>query len=238
MVLGCGTDHIDSDAREPDADPYCHGDCFGYFECVDGEVWESLHAPVPCDDPAYPYCPKWVDHVCEEGCAVQPLRVDYAYFADPASMCAGAPSKMPGDPCHGSLDCYPPPARVNEYGNLVDTYLYCDWDTNTCVSRNVPWMDNWLASCSAADVFASTGRSGYVFDYKHCWTGVCVFADDPAESCVRQGCSVWCNSDEECPFNSVCDESLVKHDERPGDDRFSGVCKIGPAGDMSLLPCP
>jgi hypothetical protein len=216
-----GASSGDDAGVEPDGDPYCHWDCFGYQECHDGVVTSWEHTPVPCE-----YwegeCPHSTSTPCVEGCRIDTDRIDGAPD-DPSIMCEENRPKHVGDLCADDTDCRPEVATWDDQGNVTNVYLRCDVDAGMCVARDAPVVADWLAtSCGIEpDAFPDSYAYG-VREVDTCSGGVCLFYE--REDCVAQGCTIRCEGDGECPVGAVCDAT---------------VCKPGPPGSIGVdLSCP
>lgn len=208
-------------------DPSCHYDCGGAAWCVGGVVRRSGREPIPCWEWTGA-CPSFDEHTCEEGC-----RTDLTYVVygdDPAGLCEE--SRPRGEPCESHDDCIPRPARVDEDGNVINTYLRCAG--GTCVDDDPPVVAGWLDDCYA-DLSALDPDAWGVVSETTCAAGVCLVAHDTAcAGGFAQGCTITCTGDHECPPGSVC-EMLT--------DLTTGatprVCKPGPPGMLGIgLTCP
>lgn len=220
-AVGCGGGGGgDLPDAAPDADPYCHYDCFGYSACADGIVTTWEHEPVPCE-----YwegeCPHGVSYECERGC-----RTDVGElgpFDDPRELCEEHRPKRVGDPCVDESGCRPEVATWDAEGNVANVYLSCDVALGECVTRDPPVVPDWLAPCG----LELDGQPGYAYgvaETELCGGGVCLYVE--RETCVAQGCTIECAGDGECPPGAVCEPDW-------------GVCKPGPPNRIGVdLVCP
>lgn len=169
------------DSGEPDADPYCHYDCFGYNECSDGVVTTWDHAPVPCEH-WEGECPHSESYTCERGCRADGVSAT-GPFEPPSSMCEEARPKQAGDPCEQETDCDP---QVAEYdpatGTVTNVYLRCDLDLHMCVEREPTVIEDYLAPCG---LVAPLDGPGYSYGFREvdvCSGGLCVYVE--RDTCV------------------------------------------------------
>ncbi len=221
---------------QPDADPYCHYDCFGFIECHDGVVTDWGHTPVPCE-----YwdgqCPIDAQITCAEGCAIEGATVYYDPFYDPSVFCAEHPPAAAGDPCWNDWDCRPDPTTVAADGSITTTYLGCDWSTDQCAEIAPPVIPDLLAPCpNGASGQAGSGHTGYLNGGNGCSGYICLIQDDPAAGCVRQGCSAACVGNQDCPPGTFCDDSLTAWSS--GGTNATAVCRPNPPGPDLSLSCP
>ncbi len=197
-----GSSVPDASDRTGDEDSqYCHWDCFGYHECADGVVTTWDHTPVPCE-----YwtgmCPHYQSYVCERGCRID-ANVLYEPFIQPREMCEEWRPKQLGDPCTQPSDCDPQVATIDSGGSVVNVYLQCDIALGECVARDPPVVADYLAQCGVTAPFGQPDAYEYGFVRTSvCAGGLCLILDDGA--CVMQGCTIACDSDDDCPMGSVC----------------------------------
>ena len=229
----------ESEAPEP-YDPDCHWDCFGHNECHDGVVTTWAHVPVPCE-----YydgeCPHEVSYTCERGCRTDTDTVYEPYYLDPKEMCEEGRPKHAGDPCAVAADCEPQVAEVDGQGHVTNVYLRCDEATGTCVAREPPVVEDWLAPCGIAAPLGSS--EGYEYGFvttDACSGGVCLINEE--ETCVRQGCTIRCDTDDDCPPGSTCQRDYPDWTESLGawtTSTWADVCKPGQPNNTSVgLSCP
>jgi len=239
-------------------DEYCHWDCFGGVQCTAGKVWLLGNGPAPCcryGDP-WPYggivCSTGEPIACEGGsCIVPDARYTdclnaYGRKADTCSVsegtvgtacelprlyCPQGAPKHPGDACASDADCRPAAEGVSR--------LNCDvGGTATCVEEPRP------------DAPASYGTScGFANDAFDPYTGatekvvggpnggddcaLCQVAWN-AGGCLRQGCTMTCVFDEDCPEGSVC-----LCDDAGGRYCAAATDRTTPEGrSAGLAPCP
>ncbi|MBI5487335.1 MAG: hypothetical protein HY905_08385 [Deltaproteobacteria bacterium] len=216
-------------------DPDCHWDCFGHSECHDGVVTTWAHTPVPCEYWTWE-CPHHESYTCERGCRLD-TDVIHDPWIDPSEMCEEWRPKQVGDPCDDPTDCEPQIAAVDDAGNVLNVYLRCDLEADTCVARDPPVVEDYLAQCGVEPSFDGprTGAYGFVRT-DVCSGGVCLVYE--ATTCVTQGCTIRCDSDDDCPMGSVCwFDGRDWTPAGPGSDR--AVCKPGPPGFIGVdLACP
>lgn len=211
----------DASDAAPDADPYCHYDCFGYHECSDGVVTSWDHTPVPCE-----YwegeCPHSVTYECERGCRTDVDSI--GPFEDPRDMCEEFRPKQAGDPCTEEAHCEPQVATIDyQTDTVVNVYLTCDLELGVCVERDPPVVEDYLAQCGLEPPIDGEGYSYGVMNVDTCSGGLCLYVE--GDTCVRQGCTIACDSDDDCPMGSVC-QSLA-------------YCKPGPPNMVGIdLTCP
>jgi hypothetical protein len=152
-------------------------------------------------------------------------------------MCEEWRPKQVGDPCDVPTDCDPQVATVADDGTVTNVYLECDLETGACVARDPPVVEDYLAPCGVEPSFDGdrTGAYGFVRT-DACSGGVCLIYE--TETCVTQGCTIRCDSDDDCPMGSVCWLYAPDHTpEGPGPDR--SVCKPGRPGLIGVdLDCP
>lgn len=223
---GCGSSNNNSTSdagidAAPDADPFCHYDCFGRAECTDGVVKNYLHTPVPCDQ-WEGSCPLLEEYTCERGCRLEGEVVNAADIVS-ADLCEENRAKQLGDPCEDESWCRPEVAVIDTAtGSITTPYLTCDLQTNLCVERPAPVVEDWNAQCGLVPVQISSG----VTQTNACSGGACLFVDDGI--CVRQGCSALCESDGECPVDSYCNHTI---------NGAVSVCSLHPDPYRDLV-CP
>jgi hypothetical protein len=157
-------------------------------------------------------------------------------WIDPRQMCEEWRPKQVGDPCDDPTDCDPQVATVNDAGDVINVYLRCDLETGTCVARDPTVVEGYLAPCGIEAPFGEPPGFAYGFVLTDvCSTGVCLVIED--EMCVRQGCTVACDFDDDCPMGSVCEYFLDWTGRRPAGG--GNVCKPGPPRlDPDDLVCP
>ena len=208
-------------------DPYCHWDCFGYTECQDGQVTEWANTPVPC---AYwtGSCPISERYTCMRGCRSDIVDAFGAPYYRARDLCEENRPKQLGDGCSSEADCLPQVALPNDGGGVTNVYLTCAADAGVCAARPPPTPPaDWLGQCGyGGDTDPSSFAYG-VLGTGNCSSGWCLFVE--RTGCVAQGCTMACDSDDDCPQDSVCWLG-----EGPG-----GVCKPGPQNSIGeLLRCP
>ena len=209
-----GTDAEGSSDAE-DCSPSCHWDCFGGSQCVAGTAWANGFAPRQCchhDDPwpgPGPVCAAY-GRPCQGGACVTPDRRYAAcleLISTPAAHCMGADcrhlllycpegaAKPPGALCGGDADCRPAAEGVPRL--RCDTVM-----TGTCVEdeRPAPPAD-YGAGCglTVGDVPSLDGETAVE-------RGTCSLCQvmRVGDGCLRQGCTVPCSFNEDCPADSIC----------------------------------
>ena len=226
VAIGC---HGDEDEYYP----YCHYDCFSYHECRDGVVTTSGGGPIPCEHWGGS-CPSHQSYVCERGCRVDTDRM-YGPV-EPRDICEEWRPKQVGDPCAEERDCEPQVAEVDEEGTVTNVYLRCDTDLGECVARPAPVApDDYLLECGIRAPYGDPdGWESGVIATDTCAEGVCLFIE--RETCVEQGCTVRCDSDDDCPMGSTCESFRCLTPEFP--PASWGVCFPGWAYRTEVgLPC-
>lgn len=137
-------------------------------------------------------------------------------------MCEENRPKQVGDPCDDESDCEPQVATW-EGTEVTTVYLRCDLEQGTCVSRDPPVVEDWLAACG----LELDSQPGYAYGYMPvaaCTGGVCLYLE--TDECMLQGCTIPCDSDGDCPMGAVCEDGWQ-------------VCKPGPPNNIGLsLSCP
>ncbi len=194
-------------------DPGCHWDCFtSALRCVNGKVYSFAGgAPYPCcksSDPwpgGGPACSVGVVHTCKQGCVKQ---VDQRYRSclDPPSNYAHRPFegahivklacqettfKGAGDACTQHTDCRPAAGADR---------LECD-PKGGCVAVKRPAAPGGFGSYCGITPKASKGWDSVVMSVGG---SPCHVAWDSAKACWRQGWTMTCQYDEDCPLGTVC----------------------------------
>ena len=182
-----------------DVDHSCHWDCFYDRRCVDGEVIEQFHAPVPCS--AWTgSCPSFVAGVCAEGCSDR-LPSGARRDAPWTVYCEEGEQKIVGDPCASDEDCQPPAPVDGER-----QYLACDATTGTCSATEPPTPADMGAPCGVtfeAQSNAEGSAYGVVADAS-CSSGWCRFIAHEDPTCDLHGCAAPCEDDWDCPREQIC----------------------------------
>lgn len=220
LVTACRSEGAAADAGYEAHDPNCHWDCFGYHTCKDGVVTSFIHAPVPCDRWTG-NCPSLQSYTCERGCRtdVESLNI----LSEPRDMCEEWRPKKAGDPCWEPAHCDPQVATDEPDGGIVNVYLRCDLDAGACVDRDPPSIADYLEPNCGMTPDTSPGDSYGSTAAPTCSAGACVFLEREREHCVLQGCTAWCDSDDDCPPGSHC----------------CGVCQPASCGWIGVgLRCP
>lgn len=102
----------------------------------------------------------------------------------------------PGASCALDEDCRPAAPGI--------TRLPCDWESHTCVVIKKKAPPTYLGKGCGLDV-ASLGfkpSADYAAKGKTC--ELCHVLWDAKKQCLRQGCTVACTYDEDCPQGMVC----------------------------------
>jgi hypothetical protein len=203
------------DAGRPDANASCHHDCFGFSQCGDGGVVTTwAHAPIPCDR-WEGVCPSWVSYQCLRGCRIDNQTI--GPFGEPSDACEENRPKHAGDRCGRESDCEPQRAA---YGyacdSVVNVYLRCDFASGTCVDRERPIVEDWLAPCGLTRDGGSGGYAAGAIPSSACRGGWCVYVEE--DWCVLQGCTIACKADSDCPMGAVCQWAVCK----PGPPNLTG----------------
>jgi hypothetical protein len=227
LVAGCPQtrgDAIDAGVEAgpdltPDSDrcdPGCHYDCFGGVGCITGGIWIYGRGAIPCchfgdpipgeDSPAGP-CAETDKpaYVCaSRGCA-RPADPRYRRCAYKRPMvlpgsevyyrvhCAGS-SRRAGDRCSADTDCRP---------SATDARLRCELPAGRCVETPRPTAPaGYGESCG----LASGGNDEVVWAFPNARRDLrlCHVATDFAPGCLRQGMTMHCLLDEDCPAGSIC----------------------------------
>jgi hypothetical protein len=202
MLAACNLELQDAETAGDDAESGCHFDCFEAHECDDGGVtsWES--GPIACSD-WQGECPHGVSVQCERGCRIDLGSVDYV--AEPQHLCEEHRPKRLGDVCAEEAHCHPQVAVWNPDGTITNVYLRCDLATGTCVEREPPVIPDFLVACAIEAPIEPLGTfTQGVRTTDLCSGGVCLFYEDSSESCVWQGCTATCDSDDDCPVGTFC----------------------------------
>jgi len=178
--------------------PFCVQDCGGYSRCVGGVVTSYPLASRPCGVA----CPAGnMVGTCQKGCATSM----YSFSGCALELCKENVPKHAGDPCETDDDCRPSKATVNGT-QISNVYLACDLATGLCVTRAPTTLADWMAPCSRSVVAPLEGMpdqgSPQLYNDPGCSGGLCIAASDG--TCVRQGCTKHCRTDDECPSGSQC----------------------------------
>lgn len=231
-LTGCSEQSPDETTTEPN-DTSCHHDCFGYLTCVEGVVTRYLHLPVPCAS-WRGECPHEVAYTCERSCST-PIEKDYS--ASPDSLCEEGRPKSVGDPCAVESDCEPQIAVIGADHSVTNVYLRCDAELGQCVAREPPHVADWLEPCGLSVPFGV--EDGHEFGFVRsslCDGGLCLIAEQ--DSCIQQGCTTPCDSDDDCPMGAICQENMGDWTQTPGQRYFGSVCKPGPHNRIGVdLSC-
>jgi hypothetical protein len=216
---------------------------FGYVACKDGLVTEWLHAPVPCRLWTG-QCPNRPVGQCQRGCGAE--RINYGLQLCPMTICREHFPKVVGDSCQEDGDCRPTQATrtaATGDGGATDagtgvhqTYLRCDRDVGTCVEQAAPIVPDWLGPCDPA-VLAGLDKGVYgAANDPSCSGGRCLVLVPHDQTCIYQGCSKSCITDDECPQGAVCQEAPALACGAP--TGLKGYCKPGPLNSIGIsLTC-
>ena len=209
----------------PDADWYCHWDCFGGHFCVDGVVHTRAHTPIPCEHWTGS-CPESVSYACERGCRTDGVT-ETSRIEDPVSMCEEGRPKIEGDPCEDDTHCLPPSSR-GPWESVDRLHLTCDEATSLCVAAPDPTPSDWLAPCAAdLSYLLDPTDSGYVYGFVEdpaCTRGVCLVTE--RDTCVVNACSQPCEHDWDCPDGAECELGRMDRTRRDGGSpTILGVCE-------------
>ncbi len=205
------------DVHKPDScQPGCHWDCFGGGAvCQDGKLYRLGRGAAPCcrfEDPwpfPGPVCSSGTLYACLTKCAPVDSRYAHCFAPTPAAdmpdsmahlfklSCAETQYAIPGTACQTDDQCRPMAMDVS-------SRLACDLASHQCniISRPDRPPD-FGASCglTKADVpFGS--ETDFVTAGKNC--AVCHVAKYLYTECPRQGCTMPCQYDEDCPEGTVC----------------------------------
>lgn len=196
--------------------PGCHYDCFGGVGCIKGSVWIYGQGAIPCcrpgdpipgdDSPAGPCAESDKPvHVCANraGCA-RPADPRYERCAQKSAMvmpgseiyyrvhCAGS-SHRAGDSCQSDADCRP---------SATEARLRCELSKARCVETPRPKApDGYGESCGLS---SRSEEVVWVFPNARRELRFCHVAQDFSVGCVRQGMTMPCLLDEDCPAGSIC----------------------------------
>jgi hypothetical protein len=219
-----GTD--DPSPNEDEHDDDCHYDCFGEFECRDGQVYERFHAPIPCNHPDYDTLVAQcitgtLVGSCEQGCATV-TNYRYDVFNDPWTiMCEEGRPRIVGDPCQTNADCTPSLQMVIAPPDSTPRPLICNETTQRCVDPDHTDYLNW---CNL-DATPATSDDPTYLAAPGCAAEHCLlkraFRDNHC-----QGCTMPCESSEDCPAGSYCARltELTTVNAPPALQRTSRLC--------------
>jgi hypothetical protein len=206
--------------------PGCHWDCMtgGGVTCIDNTLYQMQAGAAPCcrtTDPwpgGGPPCTS-ARYVCATTCQKVDSRYSHCFAQRPSAEmprellnhvlrlgCAEATYASVGDVCDGDEQCRPMAASVF-------SRLACDVVSQKCVvaARPVPPL-TFGGDCGLKAAEMSGRFTDSVVLGKFC--PLCHIAKDPA--CLRQGCTISCEFDEDCPMGTVC------------------ICTLGYGAEMSL----
>jgi hypothetical protein len=231
----------------------CHWDCFGGHTCENGEIWTLLTWAAPCcnyDDPwpmSGPVCGDLLVTSCPAGetcitgsvdarykdCVYQASYGNKDYLPGPATteflrlLCSGSQPKKAGDSCTSDSDCRPAAASVT-------SALACDTASKQCALAPRPSAPaGYMQPCVPS---GQTPFSELVYELPS--KELC-HATGPASAggCVKQGLTLPCVFDEDCPTGSIC---LCGKRAQGGRLRFCAAAtdRTTPAGRTAGLSCP
>ncbi len=203
----------------------CHYDCFGRTTCLDGVVTSWANTPVSCS--AWTgSCPHYVVETCRKGCSASEISTSTLC---PLAICKENVPKVAGDPCETDDECRPSRARTTGTTTPENVYLRCDVAAGICVSADPPVLADWLAGCTPGLLTSLGGvNTGLVrISDPQCSSGLCMAAGET--TCVRNGCTMACRSDDECPTGAICTGASCD----PFAVDRTGFCAVSP----QTLPC-
>ncbi|MFO0711668.1 MAG: hypothetical protein U0353_17580 [Sandaracinus sp.] len=220
---------IDTGPAGPDTfDPSCHWDCFFDVRCIDGVVWEQIHAPVPCS--AWTgMCPRRELGRCTQGCSDRVPTVTFLREANWPLWCEETEASRPGDPCASDADCQPPEG-VEPGGR---NYLACDAGSSMCVSIDPPVAPTEGCMASFDLLYSPAVGSAYgVVEDDSCASGLCRFsARGAAGDCDRHACALACVDDWDCPRDYRC-EDMPDWTGRAVGDGARGSARVCEGGEL------
>jgi len=262
---GLGYDSRDgatSDAVDPLSDafpsgeclPGCHWDCFpgGGTVCKAGIVYQyGGGGSVPCCNFADPWpypgpeCTSGSSYTCLTSTCHDVTKLPYyqclarthGYVEDIGSVstiphllklyCDADPLRHKGDPCTTDADCRP----------AVAGPLKCNPAAGECAPATpAPMPPDFGDSCGldVTDLYQKPGTDWLTVG-KTC--KLCHVVYDFAGQCLKQGCSIACQYDEDCPPGTVCvcvssSKGTIQQVCAATDDRSSV------AGRTAALKCP
>lgn len=205
-----GGEDASLDAMRPDADdagaatrldapdvPFCHWDCFFARECVDGQVIQTYHAPVDCEDWAGA-CPSFVAGECSEGCSDRPPPSEYGWPSHLwdgswVAFCEEGELARVGDACSVDDDCEPPAPTVAGGAD----YLACE--EGACAPTSAPVLPTDVYAPCTIDVEAVATTAHQTVADPGCESGWCELQRDTVAGCVRHACAAPCEGDWDCP---------------------------------------
>lgn len=201
-------------------EPGCHWDCFGGgVGCIQGAVWvygggtiPCCHSgdPIPGEGPAGPCAGPKPAHVCASRRCTSTPDPRYATCGATSPQiplwgfdfdiyyrvhCAGI-ARRAGDLCSSDNDCRP---------SAGDARLRCALPAGRCVQTPRPKAPpGYGQSCG----LTSWNNQEVVWDFprRRRDLPLCHVARDGYEpnACVRQGLTMLCVLDEDCPVGSIC----------------------------------
>jgi hypothetical protein len=237
LLSGCGsggrggaTDAAPADAIDagPDADPYCHIDCFGQLSCSDGVQTIQQHEPIPCDEPPFPEC-RVTELRCPGGC-----RIDgFETFWDASSatyqrwLCLAEPDAVAGQWCSDERDCWPTTALADADGDLSTMFLECA--DGQCVAAIGPELAGLGQPCATPSPVPTAESFTVVVDdplFPDPLAPACLIY--PSPTCVHAARTQLCWGDWHCPQGAFCETSTTPP-----------VCRAGPRAPLvgDDLPC-
>jgi hypothetical protein len=241
-IAACGDGDGDSPDAPPDAreyEPSCHL-AREHVRCEGGVArsmieWEGGGSSSSlCRKP-----PESHTAECATGCAIDgAVRLDYGapeflgdIFADPSSLCAGAPEAKAGDACGPTAPCLPTRAQLRDDGTVTgQAYLTCGG--GLCAPADAPVVERYLQPCDA-EILATYGGPGVVgvAGDPQRDRAACLLAWDDQAQALTSGVTVTCIGDWQCPAASLCDHRLTFLSTRRV--AVFGVCKPGPRGALT-----
>jgi hypothetical protein len=232
MLVACngGGTQITLDGSS-DAPPNCHYDCVSGLQCQSSVAYQREQTPVPCAlwEGACPGTAR----LCTTSCDVvfSTVRFPDDWATRLQAFCAETPVAQPGQSCDDG--CLPTRAIGDAAGNVTQQYLACV--SNQCVATAAPTVADYLAPCSVGAEYAGPGVTGAADG--HDGVHACLLAWDAALMATRQGSTIYCIGDWECPTGASCDDGLGFVDSPT---RVAGVCRPGARGAplLSRLPPP
>jgi hypothetical protein len=111
-------------------------------------------------------------------------------------------------------------ATVDSFAGGIDTRPSTDPEAGVCATASPPIVPDYLQDCRLA--FSKPVGPGGVVTAAACASGICLVSDDL--KCVREGCTLFCHGDHECPSGSTCHADFF-YDPT---DETRGVCAPGP----------
>ena len=225
-----------TDVNDPDAP--CTFRCNARITCDDGTLTRWSSATLACGS-TIEDCPREGAGTCQRGC-----REDIDSLPGgsvPTQLCEENRPKWAGDPCTTLADCLPLPATDTVLGVPQNRYLRCDTDAGVCVADSPPTVPDYMTACGIDEEDLEEPPAPDDIRYgivaaSDCPGDLCLFIE--AETCVRQGCTVACTGDHECPPGSRCAPNLTDWSLDPL-ATIPAVCKPGRLFEFGPgLECP